>query len=73
LLQQFVGADADRLFDGLLAFCETKTGIINRERYELARMVRDAPALAQRLRDTPSRALLEQQGLADSPLVAARF
>jgi pyruvate,water dikinase len=73
LLKQFVGEEADRLFDGLLAFCETKTGIINRELYELARMVRDAPALAQRLRDTPSRAFLEQHGLADSALVAARF
>ena len=73
LLKQVVGAEADGLLGGLLAFCETKTGIINREQFEWARMVRDAPALAQRLRDTPSRAFLEQHGLADFPPVAARF
>jgi len=37
LLQMVCGADANRLFDGLMAFCETKTGTINNEELEKAR------------------------------------
>ena len=38
------------LMDGLLAFCETKTGTINKELYELAQMVRRDPGLEALLR-----------------------
>ncbi len=38
------------LIDGLLAFCETKTGAINKELFELAQMIRQDPPLAERLR-----------------------
>src|SRR5262249_34030500 len=46
LLQMGFGADtANSLFDRLMAFCETKTGTINKELFELAMMIRDRPDL----------------------------
>ncbi len=67
-LQIIVGADdARRLIDDLLAFCETKTGIINRELYEMAQMIGQRPELGAALRERPSRALWEDGSLAAFP------
>jgi pyruvate,water dikinase len=74
LLNITVGHDeARRLFDDLLAFCETKTGIINRELYELARMIRDRPELEALLGAEASRALVERDALAAFPEFSERF
>jgi phosphohistidine swiveling domain-containing protein/ATP-dependent protease HslVU (ClpYQ) peptidase subunit len=73
LLGMFAGAEADRLFDGLMAYCETKTGVINRELFELARMIRAEPALEKSLAGAASRDLIEGGALAGFPKVAERF
>ena len=54
-------SDAPRLHDSLLAFCETKTGLINAELFSLAREVRSTPALLQLFRDHSSREIVEQK------------
>jgi pyruvate,water dikinase len=61
LLRELFGpAEVAPLMDGLLAFCETKTGTINKELYELAQMVHRDPELEKRLRaPAGSRALWE--------------
>jgi pyruvate,water dikinase len=66
LLRELFGPDEIApLMDGLLAFCETKTGTINKELYELAEIVRRDPLLEKRLHDeTGSRALWESGVLA---------
>lgn len=73
LLELAVGADAHRLFDALMAYCETKTGVINKELFELADLIRAQPALAERLRGRASRAVLADGSLAEFPEVHARF
>ena len=59
LLRELFGpGEVAPLMDGLLAFCETKTGAINKELYELAQMVLQEPALEESLRSPEgSRAL----------------
>ena len=59
LLRELFGpGEVAPLMDGLLAFCETKTGAINKELYELAQMVLREPALKESLRSPEgSRAL----------------
>lgn len=61
LLRELFGpGEVAPLMDGLLAFCETKTGAINKELYELAQMVLREPALEECLRSPDgSRALWE--------------
>ncbi len=54
-------ADAPRFHDALLAFCETKTGMINAELYSLAHQVRHTPALLQTFREHSSREMIEQK------------
>jgi phosphohistidine swiveling domain-containing protein len=54
-------ADAPRLLDSLLAFCEAKTGMINAELYALADQVRRTPALLQMFREHSSREIIEQK------------
>jgi len=62
LLSMTVGpTDANRLHDALLAYCETKTGMINAELYALAEEVRRTPALLQVFREHPSSAIIEQK------------
>jgi pyruvate,water dikinase len=73
LLRVAAGAEAARLFDGLLAFCETKTGAINRELFELARTARSAPALEKLILNQDSRKLAADGDLAAFPEFAARF
>jgi pyruvate,water dikinase len=62
-----------RLFDDLMAHCETKTGIVTRELYGLAQQINAVPALAELVHDTPSRGILAANGLAAFPEFAARF
>jgi pyruvate,water dikinase len=66
LLRELFGPDEIApLMDGLLAFCETKTGTINKELYELAQLARRDPLLEKRLHDPDgSRALWESGVLA---------
>lgn len=67
LLKLGFGAEADTLFDHLMAYCETRTGTINKELYEMALMVRAEPALKQLFRETGSREIIEQDRLAAFP------
>src|SRR5262249_53880868 len=74
LLRLVVGdADARRLFDGLMAWCDTKTGLINPELPEMASQIRATPALAQALGATPSRDFLARDMARQSPAFAARL
>ncbi len=74
LLKLCVGPEAaDSLFDRLMAYCETKTGMINRELFELARLVRSQPLLEALLRERPSREIVDQRLLDSFPDFAARF
>jgi phosphohistidine swiveling domain-containing protein len=74
LLQMGLGDDAGQsLFDRLMAFCETKTGTINKELFELAAMVRSHAGLQQLFEDRSSRAIVEQQSLAAFPEFQARL
>ncbi len=62
-----------RLFDDLMAHCETKTGIINKEIYGLTQQINDSTALRELVRRTPSRELLAANALCAFPEFAARF
>ncbi|PYJ62516.1 MAG: phosphoenolpyruvate synthase, partial [Verrucomicrobia bacterium] len=74
LLTMMLGPhDANRLFDGLMAYCETKTGVINRELFELAQQARALPQLEQRFTEIDSRSLVERGALAGFPEFNARF
>ena len=74
LLTMMLGPhDTNRLFDGLMAYCETKTGVINRELFEMAQQVRALPELERRLTENDSRNLVEQGVLAGFPDFHARF
>jgi len=64
---------ADSLFDRLMAFCETKTGTINKELFDLAAMVRAQPGLEKLLGEQTSRGIIEQQTLERFPGFHARF
>jgi pyruvate,water dikinase len=50
---------ANVLFDHLMAYCETKTGTINKELFEMASMVRAQPELEALLRQHDSRSFIE--------------
>ncbi|HVN43045.1 MAG TPA: PEP/pyruvate-binding domain-containing protein [Steroidobacteraceae bacterium] len=65
--------EAHRLFDDLLAFCETKTGVINRELYEMARMIRGYPELEKLLQAEPSKSLIGREALAAFPEFQGRL
>jgi pyruvate,water dikinase len=60
-------------FDALMAFCDTKTGAINRELVEMARAIRAQPELARLLTGETSRALVETRALDHFPPFSARF
>jgi len=59
--------------DGLLAGCETKTVVVNRELHELACLAMRTPALRQALLTHGGRAVWERGELAAFPEFAARF
>ena len=74
LLKLVIGPpDADGLFDHLMAWCETKTGQINKELFALALLIRQDRALAERIAGMDSRALLQQGVLTGFPEFNARF
>jgi pyruvate,water dikinase len=64
---------ATRAFDALLAWCETKTGVINKELYQIARLVKGDANLSRLLVEGQSRELLVQGGLAQYPEFWSRF
>ena len=66
-------AEATVLFDHLMAWCETKTGQINKELFELAGLIRGAPRLEERLHGTDSATVLAEGALAEFPECHARF
>jgi pyruvate,water dikinase len=74
LLKLAIGpADADQLFDHLMAWCETKTGQINKELFELATLARHEPKLEALLRGSDARRLIADGALAGFPAFAARL
>jgi pyruvate,water dikinase len=66
-------AEATVLFDHLMAWCDTKTGQINKELFELAGLIRGAPRLEERLHATEASTLLAEGVLAEFPECQARF
>lgn len=74
LLEATVGREqAPILFDRLLAYCETKTGTINKELHRFARRIAAVPVLAARLESSSGREFLRQGGFASHPDLAATF
>jgi pyruvate,water dikinase len=73
LLKMSVGAEAEVMFDRLMAYCETRTGMINKELFELAALARANPELAEALKTQESRPFIEQGSLASCPEFGARF
>jgi phosphohistidine swiveling domain-containing protein len=59
--------------DGLLAGCETKTAVVNRELHELAQLAAKTPRLQQELLDRGGRDFWDQDRTHDFPEFAARF
>jgi pyruvate,water dikinase len=73
-LASAVGSErAPAVFDALLAWCDTKTGTINREIWEMARSIRAEPALEAALVERPSREFLESKALSRFPRFEARL
>ena len=64
LLKLAIGpADAGVLFDHLMAWCDTKTGQINQELFELALLARQDAQLSRLVRETDSRQLVGRNTL----------
>jgi phosphohistidine swiveling domain-containing protein len=69
-----VGAEAAATtFDHLLAYCETKTGFINKELYRLARRIADRPELAAAMQGQSGQAFLDGGGFGDYPAIDKAF
>ena len=73
LLKLSVGPEAEAMFDRLMAYCETRTGMINKELFELAALARTCPELEAALKARDARTLIEEDCLAPVPEFAARF
>ena len=74
IVESAVGKEgAAGCFDRLLAYCETKTGFINKELYRLARRIAERPDLSEKLGSLDSRAFLEAGGFDEAPEIAAAF
>ncbi len=74
IIEAAVGkAAAPGCFDRLLAYCETKTGFINKELYRLARRISERPALAEKLRAMGGQSFLLARGFEDDPEIDAVF
>ena len=65
--------DADLLFEHLTAWCETKTGQINKELFELALLAREDAVLEERIRHSDSRELIASEALAGFPGFEAKL
>lgn len=66
-------ADAPATFDQLLAYCETKTGFVNKELYRLARRISERPVLAEAMRTQSGQDFLDGAGFATEPDIAEAF
>ncbi|HJW13792.1 MAG TPA: PEP/pyruvate-binding domain-containing protein [Thermoanaerobaculia bacterium] len=66
-------AEAAKLYDELMGFCETKTSLVNTDLQALARLARRDAALEQLLRRTDRRAIWEERRLAGFPAFEASF
>src|SRR5262249_21848866 len=66
-------AEAAKLYDELMGYCETKTSLVNAELHELARLARRDPALEKLLRGTDRRTIWQEKRLADFPAFEAAF
>jgi pyruvate,water dikinase len=74
LLQMGFGPEsANSLFDRLMAYCETKTGTINKELFELAAMIRARPELEELVNERSSRDITEQKRLDRFPEFQSRL
>lgn len=74
LLEMSVGKDkAAPTFDRLLAYCETKTGVINKELYRLSRSILARTELADLMRTLDSGAFLAGGGFAGWPEIERTF
>lgn len=73
LLLMAFGRNAGPLFDGLMAYCETRTGVINKELFEMALQIRARPELEQLLVENNSRELFEHGRLSAFPEFHERF
>jgi pyruvate,water dikinase len=74
LVAMAVGSEkALPVVDGLLAGCETKTAVINREIHDLAQMAAKTPALRQALLDQDGQTFWESGRMAAYPDFASRF
>ncbi|MGR9053427.1 MAG: PEP/pyruvate-binding domain-containing protein, partial [Gammaproteobacteria bacterium] len=66
-------ANAPAAFDRLLAYCETKTGFVNKELYRLARCIAERPALAEAMRRQSGQVFLDAGGFSREPDIAEAF
>lgn len=74
LLEMTVGKErAASTFDRLLAYCETKTGAINKELYRLAQKMLATPSLVGRLRSADARAFISAGGFSAWPEIDGIF
>ena len=62
LLKMSVGPEAEVMFDRLMAYCETRTGMINKELFELAALARANPELERRRLRRRNRGPFIEQG-----------
>jgi rifampicin phosphotransferase len=73
-LQMGFGPEAgNSLLDRLMAYCETKTGTINKELFELAVAIRARPELEKIINAHSSRDILEQNLLKPFPEIQSRL
>jgi phosphoenolpyruvate synthase/pyruvate phosphate dikinase len=74
MLKMMVGeAKAAATFDDLLAYCETKTGVVNKELHRLAARIAVRPELAARMRALNSQEFLDAGGFALHPELNQSF
>jgi pyruvate,water dikinase len=64
---------ATQAFDALLAWCDTKTGVVNKELYQMAAIVRGQSELAAVLNGNDSRTIVDRKLLDAFPEFSARF
>jgi pyruvate,water dikinase len=74
LMKLVIGpAEADEMFDQLMAWCETKTGQINKELFELAALAKRHGGLIEVFAKMDSRQVIEADALAAFPDFRDRF
>jgi pyruvate,water dikinase len=61
------------VMDGLLAGCETKTAVVNRELHQLAQLAQKTPALVEELLQAGGQRYWEEKQIDAVPEFAARF